>query len=153
MMSDWINNSKNIFLRSIRKHGVIDQIKYRKRASKIKWTDREYHGQDNDDFADKYVKMYFKTNQFPVLPFYGPHTKPHGSRGFSNNYHLRFDPKPGHVICTIIRIPFAFVACTSMLEKPWICGIPSEKKNATNLSPIVLSGQFWDHIKNGISLS
>ena len=34
-----------------RKYGVIDQVKYRKRASKIKWTDREYHVQDNADVA------------------------------------------------------------------------------------------------------
>ena len=38
------------------KHGVIDQGKYRKRASKIKWTDREYHVQDNAGVAHKDVK-------------------------------------------------------------------------------------------------
>ena len=36
-----------------RKNGVIDQGKYRKRASKRKWTDREYHVQDNADVAHK----------------------------------------------------------------------------------------------------
>ena len=30
--------------------------------------------------------------------------------------------------CAIRRIPCACVACTSMLDKPWISGIPSEKQ-------------------------
>ena len=38
------------FLKDHRKHGVIDQVKYRKRASKRKFTDREYHSQDSADF-------------------------------------------------------------------------------------------------------
>ena len=37
----------------------------RKRASKRKWIDREYHVQGNTDIAHKYVKMYCDTNQFP----------------------------------------------------------------------------------------
>ena len=48
-----------------RKHGFIDQGKYRKISSKIKWTDREYHVQNNADGAHKDVKMYCDTNQFP----------------------------------------------------------------------------------------
>ena len=40
------------------KHGVIDQVKHRKTSSKRKWTDREYHFQDNADVAHKYVKIY-----------------------------------------------------------------------------------------------
>ena len=47
------------------KYGVIDQGKYRKISSKIKWTDIEYHVQDNADVAHKDVKMYCDTNQFP----------------------------------------------------------------------------------------
>ena len=62
--------------------------------SKIKWTDREYHVQDNADVAHKYVKIYCDTNQFPALPFCGPHQKPQGARGLSKHYHLRFDSKP-----------------------------------------------------------
>ena len=68
--------------------------------------------------------MYGDTNQFPVLPFFNTHPKPNGSRGLSNHYHLRFDPKLGHGIHVIGRIPFSYVACTSMLDKPWISGIP-----------------------------
>ena len=45
-----------------------------------------------------------------------------------NHYHLRFDPKLGHGICAILRIPCAFVSCTSMLDKPWISGMQSTKQ-------------------------
>ena len=69
------------------------------------------------------------TNQFPALPYCGPHPKTHGSRGFSKHYHLRFDPKTGHSIRAISRIPCACVACTPMLDKPLIYGIPSKKKS------------------------
>ena len=68
-MSVWLNNSKIYISKEHRKHGAIDQGKYRKRSSKRKWTDREYHVQDNADAAHKYVKMYFDTNQFPTLIF------------------------------------------------------------------------------------
>ena len=54
-----------------RKHGTIDQGKYRKIASKRRYTDREYHVQDNTDVAHKDVKIYCDTNQFPELPFCG----------------------------------------------------------------------------------
>ena len=106
------------------KYGVIDQVKYRKISSKRKWKDREYHVQDNADVAHKYVKIYCDTNPFPALLFLGSHPKHHGAKGLSNHYYLRFDPKLGHGICAIFRIPCAYVACTSILDKPWISGIP-----------------------------
>ena len=59
------------------KHGVIDRLKYRKRVSKRKCTNIEYHVQDNNDVAHKYVKMYCDTNQFTTVPFCGSHPKPH----------------------------------------------------------------------------
>ena len=59
------------------KHGVIDQGTYGKRSSKRKWTDIEYHVQDNYDVAHKDVKMYCDTKQFPALPFCGPCPKLH----------------------------------------------------------------------------
>ena len=62
--------------------------------------------------------MYCDTNQFTTLLFCGPHQKPHGARGFSKHYHLRFDTKLGHDICVIIHITCACFACTSMLDKP-----------------------------------
>ena len=75
------------------KHRVVDQGKYMKRDSKRKWTDREYHVQDNDDAAHKEVEIYCDTNQLSELPFCGPHSKPHVARGLSKHYHLCFDPK------------------------------------------------------------
>ena len=89
-----------------------------------KWTERKYHVQDNADVELKDVKMYCNTNQFPELSFSGPHSKPHGTRGLSKHYHLRFYPELGMYICAICCIPRACEACTSMLDKPWIYGIP-----------------------------
>ena len=60
-----------------RKHGVIDEGKYRKLAIEREQIDRDYHVQDNSDVAHKHVKIYFDTNQFPELPFCGPHPNPH----------------------------------------------------------------------------
>ena len=86
------------------KNGVIDQGKSRKRYMNIKWTERKYHIQDNADVELKDVKMYCNTNQFPTLPFCGPHSKPHGARGLGKHYHLRFDPKLGMGKCAILLI-------------------------------------------------
>ena len=97
--------------------------------------------------------MYCNTNQSPSLPFCGPHPKPHGARGLSNQYHLRFDPKIGHGICAIIRIPCACVACTSVLEKPRNYGIPLKQTHTTNLSQNLLTGHFSAHITIGISFT
>ena len=69
-----------------------------------KWTDREYHVQYNADVEHKDLKIYCNTNQFPGLSFSGPYSKPHGVRGLSKHYHLRFDPKLGMVICAILCI-------------------------------------------------
>ena len=95
---------------------------------KIKCTERKYHVQDNANVELKDVKMYCNTNQFPELSFSGPNSKPHGARGLSKHYHLRFYQKVGMGVCVIFRLPCAFVSCTSMLDKPWISGIPSYKK-------------------------
>ena len=111
-----------------RKHGVIDQVKIQENVQFKKWTDREYYVQDNSHVAKKDVKMFCDTNQFPALPFFGLHPKPLGARGVSENYHLPFDPKLGHCICAICRIPCSCVVCTSILYKPWIYGIPSTKQ-------------------------
>ena len=62
-----------------------------KKIMERKWTDGQYHVQDNNTVAHKYVRMYCNTNQLPELPFYGPYSKPHGARGLSKHYHLRFD--------------------------------------------------------------
>ena len=91
-------------------------------------TERKYHVQDNSSVELKDVKMYCNTNQFPALPFCGPHSKPHGARGIGKNYHLRFDPKLGMGKFAIFRITCAYVHCTPMLDKPWISVIPSDKQ-------------------------
>ena len=83
-----------------------------------KRTDGQYYAQDNADVEHQDVKMYCNKNQFPSFSFCGPYSKPHGVRGLSKHYHLRFDLKLGMVICAIRHIPCACVAFTSMLDKP-----------------------------------
>ena len=72
--------------------------------------------------------MYCNTNQFPELSFCVLNSKPHGARGLSKNYYFRFDPKLGNGICAIFRIPCSCVECKSMLDKPWIYGIPPDEQ-------------------------
>ena len=93
-----------------------------------KWTDRNYHVQDNAAVEHQDMKMYCKTSQLPALSFWGPHSKPHGKKGLSKHYHLCFDPKLGMGICAILRVSYACVACTSILDKPWISGIPPDEQ-------------------------
>ena len=118
-----------------------------------KLTERKYHVQGNDDVELKDVKMYCNTNQFPTLPFCGPHSKPHGARGIGKDYHLRFDPKLGMGKCEICCIPCACVPCKAMLDKPWISSTPSEKqeryKPVTNCTywPVLGSFNNWNIIE------
>ena len=70
-----------------------------------------------------------------------------------NHYHLRFDPKLGHDICEIFRIPCACVGCTSILDKHWIYGILSKKQAryqpVTNCTYWTVLGSYnnWNIIK------
>ena len=73
------------------------------------------------------MKINCDTNQFPALPFCGPHPNPHGARGLSKHYYLHFYPKLGHCVCAIRHITCACVSCTSMLDQPWISVIPFKK--------------------------
>ena len=97
--------------------------------------------------------MYCNKNQFIELIFCAPHYKPHGASGLSKNYRLRFDPKLGNGVCAILRIPCACVACTSMLNKPWIYGIPPDEqeryKHVTkcNYWPVLGSFNNWNFIQ------
>ena len=93
-----------------------------------KWTDRQYHVQYNADVAHKDVSMYCNKNQFPALLFFGPYSKPRGTREMSKHYHLCFHPKLGNGACTICHITCACVACTSVLDKLWIYDIPYDKQ-------------------------
>ena len=72
-----------------------------KRFTERKFTDRQYHVQYNADVAHQYVRIYCNTSQFPLLPFCGPHSKPHGPKGLIKHYHLHFDPKLGNGVCTL----------------------------------------------------
>ena len=74
------------------------------------------------------MKIYCVTNQLPALQFCGPHPKSHGTRGLSNNDHLRFDTKLGHVICEIRHTSCDCVEYTSIPDQTWISGITSKKK-------------------------
>ena len=94
-----------------------------------KWTDIQYHVQDNADVAHQYVIMYCNINQFSELSFCGPYSKHHGARGLSKHYHLRFDPKLGMGIREIFRVPCTCVSCKSMIDKPWISGIPIDEQD------------------------
>ena len=106
-----------------RQNGSIDQGKSIKRFMKRKWTERQFHVQDNAAVELKDVKIYCNTNQLLALPFCGPYSKPHCARGLSKHYHLLFDPKLGMRVFSIRRVPCACIDCTSMLDKPWISGI------------------------------
>ena len=88
--------------------------------------------------------MFCNTNQLPSFPFGGPHTKLNGVKGLNKNYHMRFDPKLGHGICSILCITCACAEYKSMLDKPWIHGLtPSNSKNRANtLSHVSLTGQL-----------
>ena len=111
-----------------------------------KWTERKYHVQDIATVELKNVRMYCNTNQFPTFSFSGPNSKPHGTRELSKHYDLRFGPKLGMGVCAIFRIPCACNACTSMLDKPWVSGISSDKqeryKPVTNCNYWPVLGSF-----------
>ena len=52
-------------------------------------------------------------------------------------------------VCEIRRIPCACVACTSMLDKPLISGISSDKQELYNLSPSAPTGHYQDPLSIG----
>ena len=91
-----------------------------------KRTDRQYHVEDNADVVHKDVKIYCNKNQNQLssLQFFGSNSKSNGTRGLSKIFYLCFDPKLGNGVCAIFCILCACVTCTSILEKPWISGIP-----------------------------
>ena len=93
---------------------------------------------------EKYIHQ--KRASYDGTTFCGPHYKPHGTRGMSNHYHLRFDTKLGNGVCAIRCIPCDCVACTSMLDKTWIYGKPSDEqeryKTITNCTYSPVLGSF-----------
>ena len=72
--------------------------------------------------------MFFNINQFPSLPFCGPHRKKYGVRGFSKHYHMLFNTKLCQGIYARLSIPCACADWTSMLDKTWIRGLTPQQK-------------------------
>ena len=89
---------------------------------------RKYHVQKDEDVAHKYVKMFCNTNQFSVLPFCGPHMKPHGVCRLNNHYHMCLDTKLCHRTCAIYLIPCTCTQCTHVLDKPYTPGVPPHQQ-------------------------
>ena len=83
----------------------------------------------------KSVKHSCASTQFQALSFSGPHAKPHGVRGLNKHYHLQLHPKLGHGKCEIIWIPFACIAFTNVLYKPWV--IVSDPTRKPCYQPVV----------------
>ena len=70
----------------------------------------------------KTSKISCTSTLFQVLPFCGPHEKPHGVRRLSKNYHSQLNPKLFYGKCAIRKIPCACISCTNILDKPWNMG-------------------------------
>ena len=80
---------------------MLDYGKHKKSSGKKNCKNREYHVQKNEYVEHQYIKFYCTTNQFPLLPFCGPHNKAHVVRGLSKHYHMCFDTKLGYDTCAI----------------------------------------------------
>ena len=100
LTSVWHSSLKTVVKR-ITKTWYYRSRKAQKMSSKKKWTNREYHVQQNKDVEHQDVKIYCATNQFPELKFLCPNNKKHGVRGLGNNYHMRFDTKLWHGTCAV----------------------------------------------------
>ena len=73
--------------------------------------------QKDEDVEHQDVKLYCATNQSPESQFFDPHNKPHGVRGLSKHYHMRFDTKLGHGTCEIRRITSTYAQCKPALDQ------------------------------------
>ena len=104
-------------------NGIFDHGKHKKMSIKQKWTKIEYHAQKNEDIEHRYVTFYFTTNQFPQLPFFGPHNKPRVVCGLIKHYHMHFETKLGCGTCAIRCITSVFTLYESILDKPWTPGM------------------------------
>ena len=67
--------------------------------------------------------MFCYTNQFPSMPFFSLHEKPHGVCVFRKHHHMLLDPKLGHGTFIIRQIPCVCYVCTSILDKTWYPGV------------------------------
>ena len=89
-----------------------------------KWIERNYHVQDNASVELKDVKIIVTQINSQHYPSVVHITNLMAQWGMGKNYHLRFDPKLGMGVCAIRCIPCTCVACTKMMDKPCIFGIP-----------------------------
>ena len=88
-----MNNADNILARVFQKHlsyptrahALIGHGKDRKRASKRKWMECEYHVQDKKYVQNKPVKTLCASIKCHGISFCGPHAKPHGVRRLSKH--------------------------------------------------------------------
>ena len=96
--------------------------------SKWNWNEHGYHVKDNSDFGHSGVKMSCNSTQFSELKFCGPHTKPYGVSGLSNNDHFSLDDKLVQGICEIQQIQCAHVACKAMLYKLCSTGVSNTEQ-------------------------
>ena len=69
--------------------------------------------------------------------------------GWVRIYNLLLNTKIGMGVCVICLIPCACVACTSMLDKPWILDTKKKYKRAINLSPSALIGHYYNPLTIG----
>ena len=98
-------------------HGLLDHVKDRKASIKWKWNERDYNSQERKYVPPTSVKISCDTTQLLILSFCVPHAKLYGVRELSKHYCLLVEPKLFHGKFAIRRIPFACIACTTMLEK------------------------------------
>ena len=70
----------NLFSDPTPAHGLLDHVKDRKASIKWKWNERDYNSQERKYVPPTSVKISCDTTKFLELPFFGPHTKPHGVR-------------------------------------------------------------------------
>ena len=98
-----------------------------------KWTDRQYHVQDNDDVAHPYVRTYCNTNQLSALPFVGPHSKPHDTWVLSKHYHFSHDLKLCNGICATSVYHVLVMHVHQFYTKPGYLVYHQMNKSAINL--------------------
>ena len=118
-------------------------VKYIRSNSKWKWTDCEYRVQNISDVNQTVIKICFSPIQFPVLPFFGPHAKPHGFWGFRKivifdqnlNWYMKHveyakypdvvshvqtcSTHPGYPVFNILNKPSTNLLCTTHTGLSW----------------------------------
>ena len=76
----------------------------------------------NEDVNHADVKMCCDTTQLPSFKFF-LWAKPHGVRGLSKHSYILLDPKLGHGMCDICKIPCSCVEYITMLDYTYSPGV------------------------------